>query len=138
MLIFLIKLEVRKFLFLTIVKQLFSRGSMEKENWFLPTYTIKEQIGLDDEDRALIKEMVLERCNNWLENYVERFMDNAEDAGEKVSNEDAIDCAKFELQNVKDFEKIQEDSELISCDPIDDFEEYKYQMSIIKEWAENL
>lgn len=87
----------------------------------------------------IIKQQVIYRLENWLEFYIERYV-GLYFAGEDKNQirADAISEAKDELQDFDSFQKIDEQSELIDVDPLDEPEEYKYQMEIIKEWANNL
>jgi hypothetical protein len=102
----------------------FKKIRMKKENWF-----INGEIFVKEKE-------VLERCENWLDSYIEKFLDSAEYCGASRTVEEAIDLAKDDLNN--EFDKIQKQSELISVDSTDEKEEYNLQKNIILKWSEKL
>jgi len=90
----------------------------------LQTYNILTDKELENN---IIKQQLVYRVGNWLEHYIERYLDNHDG-----DVDDAIEQAQEDLNDVKTFETINEKSELIYADPLDDFEEFKYQMELIK------
>ena len=75
----------------------------------------------------IIKQQLVYRVGNWLEHYIERFSGTHEG-----TLDDAIEQAQEDLRDAKTFETINEESELIDADPLDDSEGFKYQAELIK------
>jgi hypothetical protein len=78
-------------------------------------------------DKEVVKQQLVYRVGNWLEHYIERYLGNHDG-----DIDDAIEQAQEDLKDPKTFETIDEQSELIDVDPLDDFEGYKYQAELIK------
>ena len=98
-----------------------------------------EITNMSDFDKQFIKQQVEYRLENWLEGFIEDFMENSEEKPFFQSiKEVAYQHAKYELEFPENFEQINQDYELIDCDPIDEPENYKFQMEIIKKWRDKL
>lgn len=100
----------------------------------LPIYKIETAIKLNEFDKVVIKEMTVEKMNEYLDGAIERMILD-QDAGEELSREKAAENVKFDV--VEDFEHFNDDYEFISVNQEDEPEQYNFEKSVIMEWAKN-
>ena len=102
----------------------------------LETYKIETASKLDNEDKLIIKQELLERLNKCLDYHIEKWVETSNDDIDKIV-EDAEDNLKLELLDDNEFEIINTDHELINVDKSDEMENWDFQRVFINSWANN-
>lgn len=100
----------------------------------LPIYKIEPTTKLNEFDKLEIKEMTVEKMDEYLDGAIERMILD-QDAGEELSREKAAEYIKFDV--IEDFEHLDADYEFISVNQEDEPEQYNFEKSVIMEWAKN-
>ena len=102
----------------------------------LKTYKIEKATKLDESDRFIIKNELVDRLEECLDFWIEEFADNADKYKDQIKDE-AEEDFKYHLLDDGHFTEIQQQHELINVFQEDDPENWAFQRVLIKSWANN-